>query len=108
MKKAKQTTASFRRNETHVDGDEAELVSNPQNRPDGHFQSLNIDRSALGFKQLPDQYGVSAYSKKQSSGNGEYLLEPAEHIASRIHVSNRIDVFTSPNDSEARLGIEHV
>lgn len=104
MRKAKQTTINTTGNGTQIDGDKAELVVNRPNRPDGRFHRLDDNRYALGFKELPDQYGASAYSKKESKRGTEYELE----LASRIHVSKRIDVFSSQYDSDGKPEIEHV
>ena len=107
VKKAKRTAINSKRTGTQLDGDKSDLVAN-RKHPDGSFRRLVDDRDTLGFKSLPDQYGALAYSNKQSSGNDEYELEPADHIASRIHVSRRIDVISSEHESQDRSSLEHV
>ena len=99
----------FTKSATQPDGDETELVANRQNRTDGRFQGLEDKRYALGFKERRDQYGASAYSKRQSSADEEYELEPTHRIAPKIHVSKTIDVFSSQyNDEDDKPRIEHV
>ncbi len=68
-----------------------------QTRREGRFQRLQGERSALGFRELPDQYGAFAYTRKHGTSDEEIELGSAGDMAARIHVSKRIDVVSSKN-----------
>ena len=100
MRKAKQTTTK---------SDKTYLVSDRiQDINEGGFQRLQGERSGLGFRELPDQYGAFAYTRKHGTSDDEIELDSAVDVRARIHVSKRIDVVTSKNEGGEMLSVEHV
>ena len=76
-------------------------------RQDGEFQRLKEDEAVLGLNQIPDQYGVSC-TQKYGVSDDAFELEPSDTAASRIHVSQRIDIVSSQRNRDDRLGFEYV
>ena len=100
MRKAKQTTTK---------SDQSYLVSDRiQDINEGGFQRLQGERSGLGFRELPDQYGAFAYTRKHGTSDDEIELDSAVEMRARIHVSKRIDVVSSKNEGGEMLSVEHV
>lgn len=94
---------------THPGSDETHLVTKRGiARQDGRFQRLKGDQAVLGFNQVPDQYGVFAGTREYGVSDDAFELEPSDTMASRIHVSQRIDIVSSHNSRDDRLGAEHV
>lgn len=109
MRKAKQTTITATKNAAQLDSDETDLVSGRiQVINEGGFQRLQGERSGLGFRELPDQYGAFAYTRKHGTSDEEIELDSAVDMRARIHVSKRIDVVSSKNEGGEMLSVEHV
>ncbi len=109
VRKVKQTTTIATKNTTQLDSDETDLVGDRiQVRKEGGFQCLQGERSGLGFRELPDQYGAFAYTRKHGSSDDGIELDSAVDMTARIHVSKRIDVVSSKNEGGELLSVEHV
>ena len=100
MRKAKQTTTKS--DKTYLVSDRIQDIS------EGGFQRLQGERSGLGFRELPDQYGAFAYTRKHGTSDDEIELDSVVDVRARIHVSKRIDVVTSKNEGGEMLSVEHV
>lgn len=109
MRKAKQTTIIATKNAVQLDSDETDLVSDRiQVRDEGVFQRLQSERSGRGLRELPDQYGAFAYTRKHGTSDDGIELDSAVDMTARIHVSKTIDVVSSKNEGGEMLSVEHV
>ena len=109
VRKVKQTTITGTKSAAQLDSDERDLVGDrTQIRKEGGFQRLQGTHSGLGFRELPDQYGAFAYTRKHGTSEDGIELGSATDMTARIHVSKRIDVVSSKNDGGERLSAEHV
>ena len=109
MRKAKQTTIIATNNTAELDSDETDLVGDRLKvRKEGGFQRLQGERSGLGFRELPDQYGAFAYTRKHGTSDDGIELDSAVDMTARIHVTKRIDVVSTKNEEGEMLSVEHV
>ena len=109
MRKAKQTTTIATKKAAQLDSDETDLVGDRiQVRKEGGFHRLQGERSGLGFRELPDQYGAFAYTRKHGTSDDGIELDSAVDMTARIHVSKRIDVVSSKSEGGELLSVEHV